>query len=146
MKAALAIIGVVIILILFGTMMSGINDAQTLERTDTFVGVVTGGGITEADVVLVADPFNNSILSVTSLTSNEVLDGPLPDSYVTGTNTLTVRGLNASDTRTLTVVYDYGSLTGSVGTFLGMIPIFVAIAAVLIIIGAGIAVFASRRG
>jgi hypothetical protein len=149
MRAALAVIGVIIILILFGTMMGGITAAQTAERTDTFAAVATGGGVVEADVVLVADPFNSALTSVTSITSNEVLDAPLPDAYVAGTNTLTVRGLNPSDTRTLTVTYLYGALTGtaaSTGTFLGLVPIFVAIAALLILIGAGFAVYSSRGG
>jgi hypothetical protein len=146
MRAALAVIGVIIILILFGTMMGGITAAQTAERVDAFAAVTTGGGIVEADVVLVADPFNGAL---TSIVSTEVLDAPLPDAYVAGANTLTVRGLNPSDTRTLTVTYLYGALTGtaaSTGTFLGLIPIFIAIAALLILIGAGFAVYSSRGG
>jgi hypothetical protein len=149
MRAALAVIGVIIILILFGTMMGGITAAQTAERVDAFAAVTTGGGIVEADVVLVADPFNGALTSVTSIVSTEVLDAPLPDAYVAGANTLTVRGLNPSDTRTLTVTYLYGALTGtaaSTGTFLGLIPIFIAIAALLILIGAGFAVYSSRGG
>lgn len=149
MKAALAVIGVIIILILFGTMIVGINQAQTDERLDGFVGVTTGVGVTEADVVLVADPFNNDILNISAIVSTNPLDAPLPDSYVGATNTLTVRGLNANDTRTLNVTYAYGSLTGNaaaVGSFLDMIPIFVSIAAVLIIVGAAIAVFVTKHG
>lgn len=149
MRAALAVIGVIIILILFGTMMFGINQAQTDERVDAFAAVATGPGVTTAPVILVTDPYDNSLLSVESIVSTNALDAPLPDTYVAGTNTLTVRGLAANDTRTLTVTYVYGALVGqaaSTGTFLGMIPIFVAIAAVLIIVGAGIAVFAKRGG
>lgn len=149
MKAALAVIGVIIILVLFGTMMVGINQAKKDERVDAFAAVVTGGGVNEADVVLVADIFDNNILSVTSILSDNILDAPLPDTYVAASNTLTVRGLAASQTRGLTVTYDYGALSGdaeSTGTFLDMIPIFIAIAAVLIIVGAGIAVFTRRGG
>lgn len=149
MRAALAVIGVIIILTLFGTMMYGINQAQTDQRVDAFVAVATGGGITEAPVVLVADPFGNALTSVTEIVSNNALDAPLPDAYVAGTNTLTVRGLNAADTRTLTVTYMYGALVGQAavtGEFLGLVPVFVAIAALLILVGAGIAVYSNRGG
>jgi hypothetical protein len=138
MKAALAVIGVIIILLLFGTMIVGINSAQTTERTDTFVAP-TAVATTEADVVLVADPWNNDILNISEITSSLATDAPLPDSYVGSTNTLTVRGLTEDTTRTLTIVYVYGSLSGTpaaTGDFLDMIPVFVAIAAVLIIIAA----------
>lgn len=148
MRAALAVIGVIIILVLFGTMMVGIKSAQTLDRDDNFAAVTTGPGVTTANVVLVTDPFDNSILNIDSIISDNTLDAPLPDSYVPASNTLTVRGLKDSDTRALIVTYSYGSLTGSAaptGQFLKMIPIFVAIAALLIIVGAGIAIFINKN-
>jgi hypothetical protein len=149
MRAALAVIGVIIILVLFGTMMAGIQTAQTDERTDTFLAVTTGGGITTAPVVLVTDIYDNNILNVTSITSDNVLDAPLADSYNSANNTLTVRGLNASDTRGLTVIYEYSALTGSAesaGTFLNLIPILVGVACLVILVGAGIFVFAHKGG
>lgn len=149
MKAAFTIVGVVIILILFGTMMAGIKNAQTDERIDAFAAVTTGVGVTEADVVLVTDIYDNSILNVSGIVSSNALDAPLPDSFTPVSNTLTIRGLNANDTRSLEVVYLYAALTGDAapaGTFLGMVPIFVGIAIVVIIVGAGIAVWTSRRG
>lgn len=147
MRAALAVIGAIIILVLFGTMMVGIKSAQTSERSDVFNAVTTGAGATTANVVLVADPFENDKLNVSSIISSNALDAPLPDSYVSASNTLTVRGLKDGDTRNLTVTYLYGSLTGKAaptGQFLGMIPLFVGIAIVVIIIGAGIFVFAHK--
>lgn len=147
MRAALAVIGVIIILVLFGTMMLGIKTAQTTERDDSFAAVVTGGGVTTANVVLVTDPYENDILNIASIVSDNPLDAPLPDTYVPASNTLTVRGLNAADTRGLVITYSYAALTGaaaSTGSFLNMIPIFVAIAALLIIVGAGIFVFAHK--
>lgn len=148
MKAAFTIVGVVVVLILFGTMMAGINAAETDERTDDFAGVATGMGVTEADVVLVTDLDGNDILSVVEITSDNIADAPLPDTYVGGTNTLTVRGLNDNDTRGLSVTYKYDALTGDAApakSFLGMVPLFVGIAILLIIVGAGIAAFANRH-
>lgn len=147
MRAALAVIGVIIILVLFGTMLTGIRTAQTDERDDPFNAVLTAPGVTTAPVVLVTDIYDSSILNVTSIISDNNLDAPLPDGYVPATNTLTVRGLAANDTRNLIVTYQFGALTGdaaSTGSFLGMIPIFVAIAAVVILVGAGIFVFAHK--
>lgn len=148
MKAVLAIIGVIIIIVLFGTMLAGIHSAKTDERTDAFAAVVTGGGVTEADVVLVTDIYDGDILNVISITSDNVLDAPLPDSFVGATNTLTIRGLAAADTRDLVVIYEYDALAGqgdTTGTFLDMLPIFIAIATAVIIVGAIVLVFVNRR-
>lgn len=146
MKVVLTIIGVVIVLLLFGTMMVGIKDAKTDLRTDSFA-VTTGALETEADVVLVADLYDNSILEVTAITSDELTDNPLPDSYVSNTKALTVRGLAADDSRTLAVTYRYDALTGDsapTGSFLGFLPIFVIIVCVLLLVGGMIAAFSKR--
>jgi hypothetical protein len=149
MKIALSVIGVVMVLSLFGVMMMGVRDAQTNEREDSFAAVTTGVGENTADVILVTDIYNDDLLSVISIESDNGSDAPLPDAFVPSTNTLTVRGLNASDTRTLTVTYEYAALTGpseSAGSFLDYVPLFVAIAAILIVVGGIIAVFVTRRG
>lgn len=141
MRAVAVIVAVILVLSLFGVMVAGIDDAQTDERVDVFGGVTTGVGETTADVVLVADPWNDDILSIVSIVSSNSSDAPLPDSYVTATNTLTVRGLAASDTRGLTITYDYGSLdehASQIGTFLGMTPLFITIALIALVVTAGI--------
>lgn len=147
MRAVLAVIGAIIILSLFGTMMVGIKAAQTTARTDNFAAVTTGMGVTEADVVLVTDPYEDDILNVTEITSDNGADAPLPDAYVTGSNTLTVRGLNANDTRDLIVTYAYGNLTGTAaaaGSFLGLMPLLIGAAAVIIVVGAMLVAFVNR--
>lgn len=145
MKALLGVIGIIIILLLFGTFMGGIKDAQTDERTDTFAAVVTGGGVTTADVELVTDIYDNNILEVTEITSDLGTDSPLPDTYVSATNTLTVRGLTAAQTRTLTVTYRYDSLAGTdaepTGKFLGFLPIMVIIVCICIAVAGVILAF-----
>jgi hypothetical protein len=146
MKIVITIIGVILILLLFGTMLGGINEAQTDERTDGFAAVVTGGGITTAPVVLVADLYDNDILNVVDITSDLITDVPLVGTYVPGTNTLNVVGLTAADTRTLTVTYEIDALTGSpgVGSFFNFLPLLVVIALVIIVVAAMIAAFKSR--
>lgn len=148
MKAVFAIVGVVVVLILLGTVMVGIKKAQTTERTDSFATVTTGGGDFTAPVVLVADLFDHDILNVTSISSDNVADAPLPYTYTPGTKTLVVRGLAASDTRNITVTYDYGSMTGqfsSASTFLKLIPLFIGIALLLIVVGVGVAAIKGRN-
>lgn len=147
MKVAMTIIGVIVIILLFGTMMSGLSEARTDERTDAFAGVTTGVGVVEADVVLVAELYSDDILQVVSITSDNGSDAPLPDSYTPATNTLTVRGLAASDTRGLSVVYKYDALTGDsapAGRFMGFLPFFIVIAVVLILVGVMVAAFKNR--
>lgn len=149
MRAVMIVVGVIIILLLFGTMLTGIQTAQTDERTDAFTSVVTGVGESEADVVLVADPYDDNILNVIEITSTLGTDAPLADSYVTSTNTLTVRGLTASQTRTLDVLYRYDAMTGDasmVSNLMGYIPLFVVMAIVIILIGGGWAVWQRVRG
>jgi len=149
MKSALAIIAVIMVLFMFGTMLSGIQGAQTDERDDAFAAVATGVGVTEADVELVADLYDEDILNVVDIASDNEDDAPLADSYAALTNTLTVRGLNANDTRTLEVTYQYDAMTGDasiVGSFFDLMPTLVVIALVLIIVGAMIMGYRSYRG
>lgn len=144
MKVAMTIIGVIIILLLFGTMIGGITEAQTDERTDTFISTTAPAEITD-DVVLVADLFDGDLTNVVSITSNNEDDAPLPDAYVAGSQTLTVRGLADDDTRTLTVVYRYDDLDNQpVGTLFGLIPLLVVVVVIAVLVAVGIAAFRNR--
>jgi hypothetical protein len=67
--------------------------------------VITGGGVTQANVVLLYPLLDDDVDNVKSITSTEPTDAPVADSYVPGTQTLTITGLAPSKTRTLTIVY-----------------------------------------
>lgn len=146
MKTAFTIIGAIIVLVLFGTMLMGIREAQTDEQEDAFGAVVTGGGITQADVVLTAPLYGEVLTNVVSITSGLGTDVPLATDYTVLTRTLEVSGLTASQTRTLTVTYQYGALDDYMGvnTFFGFIPFLVGIAIVAIIIGSIVLAFKNR--
>ena len=146
MKTAFTIIGAIIVLVLFGTMLAGIGEAQTDERTDPFGAVVTGGGITVADVVLVVPLYEGNLGNVVSITSDLGTDVPIQTDYTALTQTLEVSGLTASDTRTLTVTYKYGALGNYVGvnSFFGFIPLLVGVAVVIIIVGSMVGAFKNR--
>lgn len=146
MKTAFSIIGAIIVIALFGTMLLGINEAQTDERTDSFGAVVTGGGVFDADVVLLGDLYDDSNLNVVSITSTLGTDVPLSGVYTAVTNTLNITGLTASQTRTLAVTYKIDALTNyaAVGSFFGFTPLLIGVAIVIIIVAALVAAF--RRG
>lgn len=147
MKVALTIIGVIVVLMMFSTLLGGIDTAQTDERTDNFGAVVTGGGITTADVVLVTNLYDGDVLNVVSVTSDLGTDVPLAFSYTALTRTLTINGLTAAQTRTLTVIYKYDALTGdnaAVGSFFGFLPFLIAVALVVIVVAAVMMAFKNR--
>ena len=149
MKGAMVILAVILILSVFGVMLTGIQDANTDERTDAFSAVTTGVGETTAEVKLVAELYDSDLLHVVSISSDDDSESPLPDSYATLNNTLTVRGLATNSTRSLEVTYRYGALTGdseNAGVFLRIIPFIGAFALVFLIIAAVYSEWQKRRG
>jgi len=146
MKTALTIIGAIIVLVLFGTMMTGIGEAQTNEQEDDFGAVVTGGGDFDADVVLTVPLYDEGLINVVDITSDLGTDVPLATDYTALTQTLEVSGLTASQTRTLTVTYRYAALDDYAGVneFFGFIPLLVGVAIVAIVVGAIVVSFRNR--
>ena len=142
MKTAFVIIGAIVVLLLFGTMLGGINDAQTDSRTDNFI-VATAPADTDADVVLVGSLYGASVLNVTSITSTDGTDVPLVGTYTALTRTLGIEGLNDDSSRTLTVTYKIDGLTGytGVGSFFGFIPLLIVVAVVVMLVAGGMAAF-----
>lgn len=67
--------------------------------------VTTPPGVTQANVVLNFGLLDNDVDNVKSITSTEPTDVPVADSYVPGTQTLTITGLAENKTRILTIVY-----------------------------------------
>lgn len=147
------IVGVVVALLflimsmfLFPGMIGSVEDTQTVTRTDDFATVVTAPAATTANVVLVAELWQDSNLNVVTITSDLGTDVPLVGAYVAATKTLTVGGLDDDASRTLSVEYKYNRFTGdtatqAAGTFVGFWPLMLGLAIVIIIVGIGIAVF-----
>ena len=146
-KVTEVVVGVIMIMIafiMFPLITDSTHDVQTDPQTDAFAAVVTGVGVTDADVVLTEDAWQDDAGRVT-VTSDNVLDTPVSNTYTPATNTLNVTGLNASDTRTLTVVYDYDATTDftGLGSIVGMSPLIIF---VMLIFGGGLAIFDAARG
>lgn len=138
----MVLIGVVLLVMMLPTLISGTQAAQVTSRTDVLAST-TGVGETTDDVTIVGNLWQGALTSVTLIQSDNGSDVPTPTTYNTGTRVLTVGGLNANDTRTLSVTYNMAALTGSAepaGTFLDFTPMLLVIAIVLLVVG-GIVAF-----
>lgn len=125
MQTVFLIVGLVITIMMFPMALSAMHDIQTDSQTEVEAAVTTGVGVTTANVVLTYDIFNENLANVTSITSDELTDVPVAGTWVAATNTLTVTGLAADDSRTLTITYNYDGLTDytGLGTVVGISPI-----------------------
>lgn len=126
----LGIVMVAVLFILFPIVMDSSHTLQTDVEVETEAAVATGVGETSADVVLTHGLWGASNTAVTSITSDEVTDVPVAGTYVDATKTLTVTGLVAEDSRTLTITYEYDGLSDYTG--MGAI---VAVAPLLLFLG-----------
>lgn len=131
MKIVIAIIGVIILFIMFPIVMTSLHSLQTDEYEQIEAGVTTAGGEDSADVVLDKELWDDDIASVVTVSSNISGDSSASaDSYVTVSRTLTVDGLEASQTRTLTLTYEYDALTSHTGMseFTNLTPLLILLA------------------
>ena len=148
MKVVMTIIGVILIILLSGTMLGGIDEAKTDDRTDTILVVTAanGGSPTTGTAVLVAELYDDAIANVVSITFNDAREVATPTLYTALTRTLTVGGLNDDASRSLTITYKVDALADytAVGSFFGFLPLIVVIAAVVIVIAAMVGAFKNR--
>lgn len=133
----IGIIMIAILIVIFPIVLDAVHNIQTDQDTDVNLGVTTGEAVTTADVVLNYDVWNSTNNAVSSVTSDNEDDTPVKGTYVSGTKTLTVTGLNPADTRTLTVVYEYDALTGftGFGAIVAVTPILIWLAVLFVVIG-----------
>ena len=97
------LIGLMIVGLLLSPFMDSIMDFRTDEPSESYT-VATGAGATTANVTLSNTLWDDDTSSI-SMTSNATLDSPTVSAYNTSTRVLTVAGLQASTSRTLTVTY-----------------------------------------
>ena len=103
-QAILSIVGLVIILILAGTVLPDVvTDAASESYTEPFINT-TGVGETSDDVTLSYAHYYEDLTSLTA-SSNDTGDTPVVLAYDEDTYNVTISGLQASTTRTLTVGY-----------------------------------------
>jgi hypothetical protein len=143
MKVVSILIGAGICLLMLGGIMSAIKAARGSNFTEPHI-IATGGGITQENITLAAtvmDGLNTNVI----VTSTNPLDAPIPFALNAITKQLTVTGLNASDTRTLTITYPISDLDGFTDEVVRFIPAFWIIGVLCCIGGAGYLAFRPDR-
>ncbi len=136
MRSALLVIAACLIVLLLPSTFAAINEFRSTDYVEPHT-VATGVGVTEADVVLSQELFGGRTYNA-AIASDNVSDLPIPDSYVEATQTLTVTGLNADDTRTLTITYKIDALEYDIGVGIAtrVFPIFLVLGVIGLIAGA----------
>jgi len=101
------LVGILAIFLLLGPfsgpITDGIHNWRSSSTTENF-DVTTGGGITAANITLNQDLYQAATGEITSISSNNT-ETPVASGYTEATKVLLVSGLNAAQTRTLTVTY-----------------------------------------
>ncbi len=108
MKAVQMFLAAIVLVVLMGAAIEAITSWRSQDYTAPYI-VATGAGVTTSDITLTQDLFNSATANVL-IVSNNVLDAPIPFAYVSATHVLTVSGLAASESRTLTLTYKIAAL------------------------------------
>lgn len=126
----MVIVAVAIAFIVFPIILDGSTELRTNEYSEVFAAVTTGDGETSANVTLAQSLWKENPVNVVSIVSDNVSDTPVAATYTEGSNALTINGLVASGTRTLTVKYRTAALSDYTG-----FDSIVAVAPLLVFIG-----------
>ncbi len=146
MKHIIAIFGATLLIILMAATMGGITAFRSTTQTLQY-DYTTGAGGTSANLTLPLAVLDDNLLHINSVTSNITADAPIAAVFIVGTKTLNVTGLNASDTRRLTVVYrtpslvDYNSGVDLVAKWW---PLFLVFGIIAVVVGAIVQSFQSK--
>lgn len=147
MKSLVITFGAILSIIMLPLLFIGLYDARSEQLTQTFSGVSTAAGVYSANITLSKAPWGDDIEGVVEISSNVTSDAPSASAYNEVSKLLTVSGLEQSDTRTLSVVYDISStvLSGLYGidTFLALFAWFIVFLIFGLICGAVYAFFRS---
>ena len=123
-------IGAVIIILMLPFTFTGIDEARQATYAQTVPSI---GAETDVDVVLLKPLYNDDLVNVITITSDNSEDVPAVNSYTTGSKMLNIIGLSGSDTRNLIVTYGYARLAGAQDTFMGNLPLFLIIGLVIMV-------------
>ena len=118
MKSLVIVFCAVLLIIATPTVFDTLNDARTDTTSESFQGLTSANSTT--NVTLGQTLYEDAIVEVASISSNQSLDTPTAYSYNTVSRILTVTGLaEAGLTRTLVVNYNIASasLPSTMGAF-----------------------------
>lgn len=132
-RILLAIVGIVIILILAGSVLPDIVDETASDSYSEPFSVTTGEGVENTTETLSYASYYDDLTGI-SATSDNIADTPVVMNYTSTTYEVGIAGLHASDSRILTIAYSREAGT----QFYGFSP-FIRLLPTLVIIGGIIA-------
>ncbi len=109
MKTLQCLFGAMVAIFLLVSTMVCITNFRSQEYTEPH-SVITLAGHDDANVTLSQDLFSGHAYNVINLASDNGNDLPIPSNYVANTNQLTIIGLEANTTRTMTITYRISAL------------------------------------
>ena len=133
---------IVIGFVLFPTLLDSFESMAYTEAT-TSRTVATGAGEANATIVLGNELYSDNMDYVGSVSSTLGTDDPAPAAYNGSTDTLTVSGLTANETRTLSVVYSTARDDSPIDIVRPIMPFFILM--MFVIAGVGMIVLTFRR-
>jgi len=115
MKIVIGIVGLTISFLVFPIVMSSAHTIHTDEEVATYTKA-TGAGETTVECLLTRSLYDSDTNNVVSIANTWAgTETAVASSYVSATKALTVGGLVASGTRTLTITYEYDATTNWTG-------------------------------
>ena len=131
-RIVLGIVGIIVILILGGSVLPGVVDETASDSYSEPFSVVTGAGETATIETLSYASYYDDLTGL-SATSDNVADSPVVMNYSTTTYEVGIVGLAASDSRILTVAYDReaGTQFFGFGPFMRLLPFLVIVGGII---------------
>ena len=139
MKAAMTFIMVGLVILFLGGIMWAIGQFRGADFQEPHINT-TGSNVTSAIFVLANPVMDDSTVNI-KVVSNNVNDAPVPFAYSSINRQLTINGLNASDTRTLTIDYLVPRLPDFIDLLARFFPAFLIIGCIVAVVGACVAAF-----
>ena len=150
MKNVLMIFGAVLIVVCLPMIFLVMHDARVETYTQAFTGITTGAAETTSNATLALALYDNSITSVTGISSNITGDLPTASGYNSVSKFLDISGLVVSQTRTLSIDYEIDSTVlsefPSASAFLSVFVYLIIFGILGVIAGAIYGMFRSTRG
>jgi len=136
MKPVTLLLGAVVIILMMAAVLTAVDNFRMTEYEESHV-VTTGGAETSKTVTLSQELFSDETYNAV-VSSNVTADAPIPSSYASATQALTVTGLEASETRLLTITYQIDALEDYFGASLGarVWPLMLVLGVIGVIVGA----------
>lgn len=135
MKPVTLLLGAVVIILMMAAVLTAVDNFRMTEYEESHI--VTTANVTTAPVTLSQELFSDETYNA-GVTSNVTADAPIPSSYVSSTQVLTVSGLAVSETRLLTITYQIDALEDYFGASLGarVWPLMLVLGVIGVIVGA----------